>query len=287
MKICPNCKFENFYNTEYCDGCGEPIHNVRTEFFTIVDFIKKNAEIYAVIGIFLGLFQYFFSSTDSNVKIISLFPLLVSIYLMFALFLKGDQIVRTQTYANPSDQYFNVNSFELWVFLSINIALILGLIWSTGTQFVLSICLLGMMVLAFIIFIRRLSNSRNTTVLTIWLNLVGLFFLEIGWLTFQFLIPTLKTLTDPTLWFWTLMIPLSLLFFGAGTFASNMFIGAWMVVTQGQQISANQRFYFFESLRQEFRQYIQIFNDTLQMKIFLGVIILLAIGILCINFGIP
>lgn len=287
MKICPNCKFENFFNTEYCEGCGNSIHNVRTEFFTIVDFIKKNAEIYAVIGIFLGLFRYFFSSTDSNVKIISLFPLFVSIYLMFALFLKGDQIVRTQIYANTVDPYLNVNSFELWVFLSINIAFILGLIWCTGTQFILSICLLGIIALIFIIFIRRLSNLNNITVLTIWLNLLGLFFIEIGWLTFQSLIPIIGTITDPTLWFWTLMIPLSLLFFGAGTFVANMFIGAWIVATQGPQISSNPTYYSSESLRQVFHQYIQIFNDTLKMKIFLGGIILLAIGILCIYFGKP
>jgi uncharacterized protein (DUF983 family) len=282
MKKCPNCNFENFLNTEYCEGCGESIQNVRTDFFTIIDFIKKNSEIYAVIGIFLGLFQFFFSSSDSNVKIISLFPLLVSIYLMFALILKGNQIVRTQTYENPFNRYFNANSFELWVFLSINIALVLGLIWSTGTQFVLSICLLGVTVLTFILLIRRLSNSRNITTLTIWLNLFGLFLLEIGWLIFLFSIPTLKTLTDPTLWFWTLMIPLSLLFFGIGTFLANMFIGTWIFLTESQQILENQIPYSFESLREEFRQYIQIFDDTLSMKIFSGLIILLAIGILCI-----
>lgn len=284
MKICPNCDFENFENQQNCDGCGQSIQNIRPEFFTITDFIKKNSEVYAVIGIFLALFEYFFKSQNPTVNVVSLFPLFVAIYLMFSLIIKGNRIVRSQPYDNTYNRYFNPNSFELWVFLSINVSLIVGLILSTGTQYILSICLLGCIAIIFIIFVRRISNERDITVLSIWLNLIGILFIEIGWLAFQFSLPSIKNITDPAIFFWTLMIPLSILFFGFGTFAANMFIGTWILITGGQRNVDNNIQYSWASLRAEFIQYFQTIENCIWMKLFLGMIMLLGIGILSIYF---
>lgn len=282
MKICPNCNFENFDNPQNCHGCGQTVQNIRPEFFTITDFIKKNSEVYAVIGIFFALFEYFFKSSSQIVNIVSLFPLFVAIYLMFSLIIKGNRIVRSQIYENPFNQYFNPNSFELWVFLAINVSFIIGLILSTGSPYILSICLLGCIAIICIIFVRRISSERDITTLSIWFNLVGIFFMEVGWLAFQYFLPTIKSITDPSVLFWTLMIPLSILFFGIGTFLANMFIGAWILITGGQRDIDNNTQYSWESLRAEFIQYVNAIQNSIWMNLFLGVIVLLAIGILSI-----
>lgn len=282
MKICPNCDFENFDNPQNCNGCGQPIQNIRPEFFTITDFIKKNSEVYAVIGIFLALFEYFFKSQNPIVNVVSLFPLFVAIYLMFSLIIKGNRIVRSQVYDNPFNRYFNPNSFELWVFLSINVSFIVGLILMTGTPYILSICLLGCIAIICIIFVRRISNERNITTLSIWLNLVGIFYIEVGWLVFQYFFPSIKSITDPTILFWTLMIPLSILFFGIGTFLANMFIGTWIIITGGQRNIDNNIQYSWASLRTEFFQYINTIENSIWMNLFLGMIVLLGIGIVSI-----
>ncbi len=285
MKICPNCDFENFDNVQNCDGCRQPIQTIRPEFFTITDFIKKNSEVYAVIGIFLALFEYFFKSLNPTVNVVSLFPLFVAIYLMFSLIIKGNRIVRSQTYDNSYNRYFNPNSFELWVFLSINVSLIVGLIMSTGTQYILSICLLGCIAIIFIIFVRRIANERNITILSIWLNLIGILFIEIGWLVFQFIFPGIKDIPDPLLFWILMMIPLSILFFGIGTFVANMFIGTWILITEGQRNVDNNIQYSWESLRAEFIQYFQTIENNIWMKLFSGVIVLLGVGILSIFFS--
>jgi len=283
MKICPNCDFENFDNLQNCDGCGQLIQNIRPEFFTIIDFIKKNSEIYAVIGIFLGLFKYFFSSEDLNVKLVSLFPLFVSIYMMFSLVVKGNRIVISQSYENPFNRHFNSNSFEFLIFLSINITLFFGLIWSTGTQYFLSICLLGCIAIIFVIFGRRISrssNERDLTAMSIWLNLLMIFFLEVGWLLFQIFLPLISNPTDPMLFYWTLMIPLIFLFFSIGTAFASMVIGGWMIITGRQRNVESQIQYSWVSLREDFSRYIHTFD--IHMTLFLGLIILIGIGILSI-----
>jgi len=288
MKICPNCDFENFKYPEYCEGCGQSIHNIRPEFFTITEFIKKNSQVYAIIGIFLGLFQYFFSSQDANVKGISLFPLFVSFYLMSSLIEKGNQIVSSQSYENSFNRYFNSNSFEFLIFLSINVSLIIGLIWSTGTQYILSICSLGCMAIIFVIFgrkISRISNESDLTAMSIWLILLMIFFVEVGWLVFQIVLPLIKNPTDPVLFYVTLMIPLILIFLGIGTASANMFIGGWVIITGGQRDVENKRQYTWALLREEFSHYQNPFQNDIRMTLFLGLIILLGIGILSIFFS--
>jgi len=290
MKICPNCDFENFKDSEYCEGCGRSIHNIRQEFFTITDFIKKNSQVYAVIGIFLVLFQYFFSSQDANVKGISLFPLFVSFYLMASLIDKGDRIVISQSYENTFNRYFNSNSFEFLIFLSINVSLILGLIWSTGTQYILSICSLGCIAIIFVVFkrkISRISNESALTAMSIWLILLMVFFVEVGWLVFQIVLPLIKNPTDPVLFYVTLMIPLILIFLGIGTASANMFIGGWMFIRGRQRDVENKKQYSWASLREEFSHYHKPFQDDIHMTFFFGLIILLGIGIFCIFFNHP
>jgi type IV secretory pathway VirB3-like protein len=283
MKICPNCDFENFDNLQNCDGCGHSIQNIRPEYFTIIDFIKKNSEVYAVIGIFLALFQYFFSSQDPNVKLVSLFPLFVSIYLLFSLIIKGDRIVNSQLYENTFNRYFNANSFQFRIFLFINASLFIGLILNVGTHYFLSICIIGSIAVTFVIFIRKILDEWNLSIISIWLNLLGIFFIETGWLIFQFFLPFIKNPTDPTLFYWTLMIPLFFLGIGIGIFLANMFIGIWMITTETQRNRDNQIHYTWASLRQEFTQYLQI--SDIRMTLFLGLIILLGIGILSIFFS--
>ena len=287
MKICPNCNFDNFDNPEYCEGCGQLIHNIRQEFFTITDFIKKNSQVYAVIGIFLVIFKYFFSSQDATVKGISLFPLFVSFYLMSSLINKGNRIVISQSYENSFNRYFNSNSFEFLIFLSINVSLIIGLIWSTGTQYILSICSLGCIAIIFVIFggrISRISNESVLTAMSIWLILLMIFFVEVGWLVFQIVLTLIKNPTDPVQFYVTLMIPLILIFLGIGTASANMVIGGWIIITGRQHDVENKRQYSWTSLREEFSHYHNPFQDNIRMTIFLGLIILLGIGILSISF---
>jgi hypothetical protein len=288
MKVCPNCNYDNFNNVENCEGCGQPIRSIRPETFNIVDFTKKNSDLYAVIGIFLALFEYLINNSDSTVRAISLCPLFISAYLLFALISKGNNIVRSQHYEGTDNQYFNENSFEFWIFLSINVLFLIGLVWSAGSQYTLSICLLGAITIAFVAFGRRISNmrrlgdaathERNLTAMSIWFNLIGIFLLELGWLVFQILLPSIKHPTDPTIFYFSLIIPLAILFFGIGTLLANMFIGGWMILTDAQRIIDTNIQFSWASLENEFAQYFQTFVRDRRMIIFFVVIVLLLVA---------
>jgi len=278
MKICPNCDYETFDNLETCGGCTQSIHNIRPEFFTIVDFVKKNSELYAVIGIFLGLFQYFVISSNPIVRSVSIIPLFVSIFLMLSLISKGYRIVNTQPFQNIQERYFNTNSFELWVFSAINVLLIVGLVGSTGIEYVLSICLLGTIAVIIIIYVRRIGHGHPIN--TFLLNIVGIFLFEIGLIILKFILPYVLTTSDPTLFFWGLMIPVSFFFFGVGSLFAAIFISEWMMVTEAQTPAQHQ--VSIARLCEAFSQYFQPFRDSTSIQMFTGLDILGGILIICL-----
>lgn len=278
MKNCPDCDFENFENFDLCDGCGRDIRNVRHEFFTIVGFVKKNSELYAAIGIFLGLFQYFVISTNQIVRSVSLIPLFFSGFLMFSLIIKGNQIVETQPFNNPRNRFFNSNSFELWVFLAINTFLIIGLVGSTGTEYILSICLLGASSLAIFIFVRRISSTDGIN--TFSLNIFAFLLIEVGLFALKFILPYVRTTSDPTIFFWGLMTPLSFLFFGFGSLVASLFISEWLAVTEMRTL--DQRELSFARLHEEMIQYVQPFTERTSIQVLTGITILGAIILGCL-----
>jgi len=278
MKVCPNCDYENFDNLDICDGCHESIHDIRSEFFTIVDFVKKNSALYAVIGIFLGLFRYFVASSNSIVRSVSLIPLFVSVFLMFSLIIKGYRIVDTQPFQNIQERYINSNSFELWVFSAINICLIIGLVVSSGTEYVLSICLLGTISLAVILYVRRIAHGHPIN--TFLLNVMGVLAFEIGLVILKFILPYVISTTDPTIFFWALMIPLSFLFIGLGSVMAGLFISEWLMITEAQTPTQHQM--SMARLHEEFSQYIQPFRDSILIRMFTGLVILCGIFLVCL-----
>ena len=83
MKLCPNCQFENFRETEYFERCLAPINNIKNEDFQMFDFIKRNSAIYVVIGVLLAFVNYL-SKPDDILKIgSSLVAALLAIFFNF------------------------------------------------------------------------------------------------------------------------------------------------------------------------------------------------------------
>lgn len=288
MKICPNCNYENFSNPNFCEGCGQDLHLVRPEFFTIVNFIKKNSEVYAVFGILIALFQYFFTSQDSNVKIISLFPLFISGYLLLSLLIKADQIVDTQSFENSYNRYFNENSFEFWIFLSINLAFFVGLILSTGPNYYLPIFLLGIVTIFLIIFSRKITyitktNHQELLTFSTRLNLLAISLGEISFIVFQLLSNLIKQLTDPTIYIVTIMIPIIIFFFGIGTVIANMVISQYMLGTEMKQIVDNRIVYSIEKIKIDLSSFVQTISNNRWNQIILVIDILL-LAVIIVNY---
>jgi len=249
MKICPNCNFENFENCNSCEGCAQDISKVKSEHFTIISFLKKNSQIYAIFAIFVGLFRYFITSDDPNVKTISIFPLFIAGYLLLSLVIKGDRIVNTQSYENSISQYINPDSFEFWIFISINILFLLGLFWSAGPNYSIEFVILGAITLMIIIFGRKISSERskndfNLLTTSTFFNFIGIFFVEGAIIVILMFSNSLHNLTDPTTVYLFLMIPLVLFFFGIGTLLANVFIGEYMMFAETQRIRENKIKYF-------------------------------------------
>jgi len=278
MKVCPNCDYENFDNLDICNGCHESIHEIRSEFFTIVDFVKKNSALYAVIGIFLGLFQYFVVSSNLTVRSVSLVPLFFSVYLMISLIKKGYQIVDTQPFQHIRNRYANSNTFELWVFSAINFFLIVGLVASTPIEYVLCFCLLGAISLVIIIYVRRITHDHPIN--TFLLNVLSVLFFEIGLVLLKFVLPQVKYITDPTIFYWALIIPLSFLFVGLGSIMSSLFICEWLMITEAQ--TRTQYHLSMARLREEFYEYFQPFRDSTSIQMFTGLAILGGIFLICL-----
>ncbi len=202
---------------------------------------------------------------------------------MSSLLIKGTQIVISHPDENSFNRYFDANSFEFWIFMSLNISLIIGLIWSAGNQFILSICLLVSIAMIFVEFSRRLSNETGFTVMLMWLTLLPIFFIEVGWLVFQVLLTLIKNLTDPMLFFWAYMAPLFLLFLGIGTAYASMFILIWLIIAGRQRDVEIKTRCSWASLCEIFSHYRKPFQDDIRMTFFLGLIILMGIGILLTN----
>jgi hypothetical protein len=214
MKYCPYCEFENFTKTDFCEHCGQSLYNIQSEEFHFAEFIKRNYQIYAIIGIFIALFKYLFESSDTNVKNASLVPLLLSIYLI------GYLMVKSGRYSYLRDAGEFERKIELFVFLFLHLFFILGLIASVGTQYFLSISLLSGFFLSLLALVwgGKIQDRYWKIILII------VIFFEIPLLLLLILPTFLQFFDNPTLFFYYAMIMYALFFFSLGGFLANFVV---------------------------------------------------------------
>lgn len=255
MKFCPNCEFENFNRADFCERCGSSLYNIQNEDFYFADFIKRNYQIYAIIGIFIVLFTYLFGNSDINVKNASIIPLLITIYLIGFLMLKAGNYSSIR-----KDGEFE-KRIELFAFLFIHVGLILGLIASVGTQYILSIGLLSGFFLALLVSVWRGEIEDR-----LWkLLLIIVLFLELG-LLFVLILPAfLHYFFDPTLFLYYAMIMYALLFFSIGGFFGYLTI-TFIALLSHHDLS-------FPELFDEIMPENQIYQLLAGIEILLGLII--------------
>jgi len=126
MRICRYCDFENYSDGELCERCRQPIARIRHEFFNIGIFIKQNYQYYAIIGIFLVLYEFTIREDSANLEIFfGIIPLTVSIYLILYLVIKAGQIIISRQW-QPAEKFIHIdNIFQFFIFALIHIALVL------------------------------------------------------------------------------------------------------------------------------------------------------------------
>jgi hypothetical protein len=193
---------------------------------------------------------------------------------MVSLIQKGNLILNSQSYENSINRNFNENSFEFWIFYLINAFFIIGLLLSPGTHYLFNICTVGYAAIILGISRRKVSNKRDFIANEIWLILSGIFFLELGWIIIQIFLPFIENPSSGFLVYWMIIIPLFLFSISLGTFFAVLIIGNWLMIPMLQNLE-NQNHFNLTALRQELSQYIQIFDNDIRIRFFLGVNILI------------
>lgn len=119
MKLCPNCQFENFKNTECCARCLAPINNIKDENFQMFEFIKRNSGIYVVIGVLL-VFANNLSKPNDGIRTGSSFvSALLAIILICALIYKSWDYCSTPKPCNDVLKIFTYTFIHLFLIFSI------------------------------------------------------------------------------------------------------------------------------------------------------------------------
>lgn len=119
MKLCPNCQFENFKNTECCERCLAPINNIKNEDFQMFDFIKRNSAIYIVIGVLLAFVNYLSKPEDSLRTGSSLISALLAIFLICVLIFKSWDYCLTSRPCNNALKVFTYTFIHFFLIFSI------------------------------------------------------------------------------------------------------------------------------------------------------------------------
>jgi hypothetical protein len=193
MKICDNCENENFIRYDYCERCGHPITHITPESFNIANFLRRNYQLYATFGILVAIFEYLLRDLPDERKYWSIFPLLVAMYLIVHLGVKGAQVIRSRIWLANDDSLHRESNFHLFIFLMIHSLLIIGLILSLpeNTRNFAGFALGAFIFLVF--FSSDFSNAQSRR--SYWILLFGIFYLEIV-ITLILLLPFIAKVFD-------------------------------------------------------------------------------------------
>jgi hypothetical protein len=118
MIVCPICKFENFNELDYCEKCGKPISCIKSESFHFAEFIRKNSQIYSVIGILIAVSAFLINLHNTTTDFIIFFMVLIITYLVLFLIQKGYKIVKTSHLVEKNNylHFLNVTHFYFYSF---------------------------------------------------------------------------------------------------------------------------------------------------------------------------
>ncbi|MFA4824691.1 MAG: hypothetical protein WC593_05985 [Methanoregula sp.] len=130
MKICYRCDHENFVRDDFCERCNNSISDVRPESFDIAGFIRRNYQLYGTFGILIAIFEYMLKELPDDRKYISIFPLIIALYLILHLIAKGSQIIRSRNWQHDDELLRRQSGFNFFVFCIIHSLLFFALILS-------------------------------------------------------------------------------------------------------------------------------------------------------------
>lgn len=164
MKICFNCDHENFVENSNCHRCNHLISVVRSESFNIAGFLRRNYPLYGIFGILVAIFEYMLDKLPDDRKFISLFPLLIALYLIVHLIFKGSQIINSRNWLSEEELLRRESGFHFFIFYMIHILLIGALILSFVSKAENAINIVGFALGVFIfiaIFSQNFSHEQN------------------------------------------------------------------------------------------------------------------------------
>ena len=182
MKICPCCNYENFKDQDFCERCGHSITNIQPENFNIAGYITQNYRIYAIIGIFVGLFSYLF---NSGIEYIGFVPLFIAIYLIFYLIEKSYNVVKFRKWNDNEDNLHFESFFHSFIFIIIHFIFIVALFfYIPDNQKSIFFFFVGIFI-SLLYFSSDFSISRDKKIL--WILVISLVIIEISFIFSIFL----------------------------------------------------------------------------------------------------
>jgi hypothetical protein len=196
MKICHECDHENFVRTDICEHCNNSIRQVRPESFDIAGFIRRNYQLYGTFGILIAIFEYMLKELPGDRKSISIFPLLIALYLILHLMVKGWQIIRSRNWQRDDELLLRESGFNFFIFCMIHFLLIIALILSLLSLSENAKNFVGFALGVFIfivLFSSNFSHEQNRKSLSILT--IGVFCLEI-FFTLFLLLPFVAVAVD-------------------------------------------------------------------------------------------
>jgi uncharacterized membrane protein len=274
MKICYNCDHENFVENSNCERCSHSITEVRPESFNIAGFLRRNYPLYGIIGILVAIFEYMLKELPSDRKSICVFPLLIALYLILHLIVKGSQIINSRSWQNNEELLRRESGFHFFIFYIIHILLIISLIFSlvTLSESARNFVGFALGVFIFIVFFsQNFTHEQNRKSLGILI--FSIFCIEV-FLTLFLLLPFVAVAVDSQnmakdvveniafyyTWFTQLFI-----FLGIGGMI------AYVITIFGYNQFSEDTIPFFSIFEEE--------NEHDYLKLFFGIIILYGIGL--------
>jgi len=181
MKICPNCNFENFYESNSCERCKYSIYDIKKESFCIDRFIVSNSNTYVVISVLIALSVFLYSPSflkDVGVSIISnQFSMIIVVPLSFAIYLLLKIINKSWKYSNFNENFVSPDLIQIYLFSFISLLLIFGiLLIIVKTNNLGGFCLLS----GIVGVLELLAITKNKKIVTEMFVLSSLFTLILG-----------------------------------------------------------------------------------------------------------
>jgi hypothetical protein len=271
MKICPNCNFENFHETNSCERCKNSLSNISKESFIIDRFVASNSDTYVVISVLIALAVFLYDPSflkDVNISVISSqFSMIIVIPLSFSIYLLLKLIVKGWKYSDFTEKKVTRDLIQIYLYTFISLLVIFGLLLIIiKTNNTAGFCLLAGIVTA----VELLAGSENKKIVAEMFLLSALFTISLGIFIFLWLKTIYKLIPLDWLYVYLFWYSIFLFFIGIG-----LLIGSGIYYLLETSVRS-----YDEKTRETTRNFFTIILDSRTNELFiLWIVLILGIGV--------